>query len=180
MCSFWNLVASGFKPFETYVCPNGNLSDILTWTSTTFLKSLSSHSTLWSCYFWEPTFRRVGGPVLNHGFVTFRAFAKKTLKVIKHRHPNSNASGLRHFTKTCSNWFLNMFSSLTGTMFLKFPFISETLAVVLLGEFRCFSFFLGGGLLSFAAWTCPTCKTQWKKRQLPNSLLPKYLCLTLF
>ena len=36
------------------------------------------------------------------------------------------------------------FSPLSGTMFLKFPLISETLAVVLLGEFRCFSFLSGG------------------------------------
>jgi len=37
------------------------------------------------------------------------------------------------------------FPPLTGTMFLKFPLISETLAVVLLGEFRCFFCFFWGG-----------------------------------
>lgn len=63
--------------------------------------------------------QRSGGLVGQFWIMTSLLFEfshMKTLKVIKHQHPNSNASGLRHFTKTFSNWFMNMFSSLTGTI----------------------------------------------------------------
>ena len=129
--------------------------------------------------------QRSGGLVGQFWIMTSLLFEfshMKTLKVIKHQHPNSNASGLRHFTKTFSNWFMNfmnMFSSLTGTMFLKFPFISETLAVVLLGEFRCFSFFLGG---TVEFWCLKMSNLQKTVKKTPTSKFPpsKYLCLALF
>ena len=62
-------------------------------------------------------------------------------------------------------------------MFLKIPFISETLTVLLLGEGFGVFFFLGR-VLSFGAST--DSKLQKTVKKTPTSEFPKYLCLTLF